>query len=189
MWMPVHWRVMGPSPRIRGESPCQGGGDSARRTIPANTGRMVGRVSMGHQRSGPSPRIRGECAEVLGETIPLGTIPANTGRISTHWQHCHSSWDHPREYGENPVDRIGSSKTMGPSPRIRGEYCMHNSTCASPRTIPANTGRMAPFSRASASLSDHPREYGENQRLAVSSAQTGGPSPRIRGESPHAEHA
>ena len=51
--------------------------------------------------AGSSPRIRGEFLH--GGTISCreGIIPANTGRISLHHQRLSTTWDHPREYGEN----------------------------------------------------------------------------------------
>ena len=50
------------------------------------------------------------------------------------------------------------------------------------RTIPANTGRIKLWIQIFPSNPDHPREYGENELLRLSSTAMQGPSPRIRGE-------
>ena len=92
----------------------------------------------------------------------LGTIPANTGRISA-FVNCNAvAGDHPREYGENPPMRQTCGRSLGPSPRIRGELLAVKPSRSFTRTIPANTGRIAPAASQRRVHGDHPREYGEN---------------------------
>ena len=102
--------LLGPSPRIRGESEEYGNQLAGLGTIPANTGRIAltlaakdamrdhpreyGENQLSHRRggrrAGPSPRIRGELADV--------PVPRPCAR------------DHPREYGENRASRVNTSQ-------------------------------------------------------------------------------
>ena len=133
---------------------------------------------------GPSPRIRGEYGRPWQIHQRPGTIPANTGRIDPKGRSKDELRDHPREYGENPISEAISRAVRGPSPRIRGESERRRLSSQVPRTIPANTGRIQNTIISTFILTDHPREYGENECLYLGSDPHGGPSPRIRGESP-----
>ena len=93
-----------------------------------------------------------------------------------------TSWDHPREYGENIVTGESCGRCVGPSPRIRGELFYVVQIVRNKGTIPANTGRIPPIWTPRLLVRDHPREYGENSSLATSTSPLPGPSPRIRGE-------
>ena len=114
---------------------------------------------------GSSPRIRGECGH--GHFTPRlsGIIPANTGRMSPPFWTCTGAWDHPREYGENPLSPSESAGRSGSSPRIRGEYSALVIWKARKGIIPANTGRIVNHLSHSIRAADHPREYGENRGL------------------------
>ena len=112
----------------------------------------------------------------------LRTIPANTGKIPLPHVHAASSWDHPREYGENYGGRADRVATQGPSPRIRGKCAACIATRKTGRTIPANTGKIRWVIRNQRSGKDHPREYGENLDLMPMTSISSGPSPRIRGK-------
>ena len=48
--------------------------------------------------------------------------------------------------------------------------------------IPANTGRIFPKWKVVKVITDHPREYGENERACSNPKFVEGSSPRIRGE-------
>ena len=113
--------------------------------------------------SGSSPRIRGE---LYPSTILLSTV-----------------WDHPREYGENPVVSSCHQRATGSSPRIRGECAAFTGFADGGGIIPANTGRMPQVGIDMGGEPDHPREYGENQQCLHIELGVEGSSPRIRGES------
>ena len=51
--------------------------------------------------------------------------------------------DHPREYGENPMQPARLGVATGSSPRIRGELARLFVPPAAPGIIPANTGRIS----------------------------------------------
>ena len=137
-----HGYLAGSSPRIRGEYMRDNHLRIIRGIIPANTGRIAGRLcthgeSRDHPREygensqdavqqamndGSSPRIRGES---LGGEAPYnwsGIIPANTGRMTHPTPGGAPPPDHPREYGENPQSQPALITQMGSSPRIRGEF-------------------------------------------------------------------
>ena len=119
-----------------------------------------------HCAQGPSPRIRGELKVMTSNNFPTGTIPANTGRMSGKPGLDSTRRDHPREYGENSLQRSGLGPHEGPSPRIRGECWKPNVNTVRCGTIPANTGRMNPEAPSCTVFWDHPREYGENGKLS-----------------------
>ena len=193
---------MGPSPRIRGEFRRPSSLIPHFGTIPANTGRILHRVSQhtgpwDHPReygendtlkltleawTGPSPRIRGESTDKDGNVLIWGTIPANTGRIYRPTHRNHPRRDHPREYGENTKSGGKDAPPEGPSPRIRGEWATFILWMVSGRTIPANTGRILSGRFGMSLYRDHPREYGENEYFTQLFHVFSGPSPRIRGE-------
>ena len=133
------------------------------RTIPANTGRIIGDVDHAHvgrdhpreygentvvmaenmSIAGPSPRIRGESRLGPHTHLACRTIPANTGRIRWMGSCLAGVADHPREYGENAFSRSNQLLASGPSPRIRGESRRVKRCYDATGTIPANTGRIA----------------------------------------------
>ena len=193
----------GSSPRIRGESfsgVCASRGVGI---IPANTGRITQSHSMlqgrwDHpreygenspcparttQQRGSSPRIRGELSECGRQPFVGGIIPANTGRIESAELCDGEPWDHPREYGENPLNSLSFGRGSGSSPRIRGELTRVQSGVDSSGIIPANTGRITTEPDQQPERPDHPREYGENADGPKDWAAVAGSSPRIRGES------
>ena len=154
-----------------------------RRIIPANTGRMV-KAGQHIADEGDHPREYGENSLGLsGRKLRLRIIPANTGRIAPGGSISRTITDHPREYGENASPPCLARRCCGSSPRIRGELNEYAKIFRPDRIIPANTGRIWSTVSFSASIGDHPREYGENcQRCGLRAAATGS-SPRIRGES------
>ena len=131
---------------------------------------------------GSSPRIRGEFDGEEHLVKLAGIIPANTGRMSHGPARRSGHRDHPREYGENIITAKGYEDNGGSSPRIRGEYAAHTTTNGGFGIIPANTGRISPFSLFAGTAWDHPREYGENTTDTFFRCSTQGSSPRIRGE-------
>ena len=133
--------------------------------------------------AGSSPRIRGKFRLQQQQQRRGGIIPANTGKIPAGRSATPPIWDHPREYGENVITHNKSFTREGSSPRIRGKW----GQCAPRRLrggiIPANTGKIHRWCYAELRHADHPREYGENQRLGLGFQLLHGSSPRIRGKS------
>ena len=71
---------------------------------------------------------------------------------------------------------------MGSSPRIRGKSGLVFHAPRPGGIIPANTGKIGNEMTYEFTLTDHPREYGENLALVVEQANAAGSSPRIRGK-------
>ena len=193
----------GSSPRIRGKCYNPHPLVTARRIIPANTGKMLRRwrrwvSTRDHPREygenfasngfyppdrGSSPRIRGKCAIMWLVNNVAGIIPANTGKMLSAGQLCPGKRDHPREYGENQGFAPRRSRFQGSSPRIRGK-CRWLAQAHSRRgIIPANTGKITTRRLHLGFRWDHPREYGENDRVDKGGNAAVGSSPRIRGKS------
>ena len=159
---PLEQTHAGPSPRIRGKCSTPPNTADEPGTIPANTGK-IGSGSPLPARPGDHPREYGENDDAgIGGLTALGPSPRIRGKCRSRISLCFSFWDHPREYGENRWKMKQMFTGMGPSPRIRGK-CEQQSAYRHPHgTIPANTGRMRlPFT-ATSLVTDHPREYGEN---------------------------
>ena len=111
-----------------------------------------------------------------------GIIPANTGKIRSQRCDHRPFWDHPREYGENTLSELVLELDAGSSPRIRGKLRNGERTLSWHGIIPANTGKIIRPPSRTEQTSDHPREYGENYALPLSSSFHRGSSPRIRGK-------
>ena len=130
--------------------------------IPANTGRILRALTTASAAAGSSPRIRGEFCVPPCQSHEQRIIPANTGRIRLGGCAQPRSWDHPREYGENLMKPKIGMRTLGSSPRIRGEFVSEFDEGGDCGIIPANTGRILNLMKMLKVSRDHPREYGEN---------------------------
>ena len=176
----------GDHPREYGENVCgRSAWALAAGIIPANTGRIWVRhdeatQNRDHPReygenmvvspmraflAGSSPRIRGESKVGTFSGAAGGIIPANTGRMSSISCSPQTCRDHPREYGENSLASHRRVRSMGSSPRIRGEYFRRGDHAPPLGIIPANTGRMLIAAGWKIPTQDHPREYGENKPI------------------------
>ena len=74
-------------------------------------------------------------------------------------------------------------EAAGSSPRIRGKCLWTKRNRMMAGIIPANTGKIPCVPPPPNLAWDHPREYGENCFLEISSSIVSGSSPRIRGKS------
>ena len=100
----------------------------ARRDHPREYGENRGKFFMIKEPMGSSPRIRGKSTHRQHTTSGHGIIPANTGKImGFRYGRLHVG-DHPREYGENEMDRVMEFESRG--------------------IIPANTGKIRYAPRA-----------------------------------------
>ena len=136
--------------------------------------------------TGSSPRIRGKLTVMKWLSLILRIIPANTGKITGNATHPWNGLDHPREYGENGWWGWWFLLRRGSSPRIRGKCLVRSVCCLRLGIIPANTGKIQCSKSSLPSMTDHPREYGENLSRVRRKPYPGGSSPRIRGKSPPA---
>ena len=156
------------------------------RDHPREYGENLAERSFDTYARGSSPRIRGEFSFSMRTDSTPGIIPANTGRIRLRLWSTFCGRDHPREYGENVIDKAEPAFMKGSSPRIRGESGETDALCPLVGIIPANTGRMFYDNAVLMKSWDHPREYGENEGPVPGKDIHPGSSPRIRGECAHA---
>ena len=171
----------GPSPRVRGSLSHGGPALSIRGSIPACAGepcsgtlplassRVHPRVCGGARCTppygepcpGPSPRVRGSHSSTRVAAGGGGSIPACAGEPGRGGLGPFSLRVHPRVCGGACATSSSSSRTRGPSPRVRG----------SPE----------PMDRGSRIARVHPRVCGGARRSASVVMRLGGPSPRVRG--------
>ena len=135
--------TLGPSPRVRGSLirvvfrslPC--------RSIPACAGepcqprrgwfpgwvhpRVCGGAAMLNAPTmscmGPSPRVRGSLEEATDEASLVGSIPACAGEPEAFTRYPCDYRVHPRVCGGANSVSLPSTRSGGPSPRVRGSLC------------------------------------------------------------------
>ena len=171
----------GLSPRLRGNRPAGRAGAKDAGSIPALTGkpatsrlkavctevypraygetavRLVLCVHVG----GLSPRLRGNHESTENPRPPLGSIPALTGKPMGSSRWGGGCGVYPRAYGETRVRQAPGGGDAGLSPRLRGNRRGMAVRCASPRSIPALTGKPRRGRRTDALVRVYPRAYGE----------------------------
>ena len=195
-------RLMGSSPRVRGEgsaSPLQtveggiipaGAGRSRprlrktrrRRDHPRGCGEKCSSVAAKASRWGSSPRVRGEDRATNISTYSIGIIPAGAGRSSIGVYAAIEDRDHPRGCGEKPSRRPPARRRKGSSPRVRGEVGDGVALHIGNGIIPAGAGRSCSTTTSSRCGRDHPRGCGEKTNARWIPARRMGSSPRVRGE-------
>ena len=134
----------GSSPRIRGKCCRRCSQRTLRADHPREYGENAAQPPPGSGRGGSSPRIRGKSCSRWPGSCSAGIIPANTGKITRWITPSIQSWDHPREYGENPPRMTPMVTRPGSSPRIRGKLLNTLGYVLGGGIIPANTGKMFP---------------------------------------------
>ena len=193
--------VLGPSPRWRGNRlrhirlPRHAG------TIPALAGEPVSEGAHGHAiqdhpragggtqsicsfsrvGSGPSPRWRGNHHEAVRRFGVIRTIPALAGEPMTAPFSHRRAGDHPRAGGGTRRKRGRARRSMGPSPRWRGNRLVPAFSTPEAGTIPALAGEPPGRIGCGRFHRDHPRAGGGTVRPPVRVRLIEGPSPRWRG--------
>ena len=133
---------------------------------------------------GTSPRVRGKLLDWDMKGAGYRNIPACTGKTLRTALEKLPITEHPRVYGENPVNTQKPSGNVGTSPRVRRKPSPPTEFIARSWNIPACTGKTIMLRRLAAITTEHPRVYGENEsRLASQNARVG-TSPRVRGKHP-----
>ena len=197
-------RVLGSSPRVRGEGVVNHGSVSSLGIIPAGAGRSTssrratprfgdhprgcgeklrGRRGGGGLR-GSSPRVRGEAHLHRSAEGGVGIIPAGAGRSRGRPIPHKRGRDHPRGCGEKTSASAASRRPMGSSPRVRGEGLRRCALMPLPGIIPAGAGRRLWQPFRPPFLWDHPRGCGEKPSSVTTIGKQAGSSPRVRGEAP-----
>ena len=108
--------------------------------------------------------------------------PADAGKTPQLPPICLSTWDHPRRCGENTSRLINDYQTIGSPPQVRGKlsfFIFYFSFCG---ITPAGAGKTHIDSTHTATLQDHPRRCGENNRGTPKKILTAGSPPQVRGK-------
>ena len=200
-------RVIGSSPRVRGEHDARPALLQEGRIIPACAGRTRractrSRLPPDHPRVcgandddyseredtyGSSPRVRGEHVVQPRSRLYDRIIPACAGR-TTRYRPRTCAWpDHPRVCGANVHVGSGRCTCGGSSPRVRGELQRESRYGGLGRIIPACAGRTRSSVSSTRRRPDHPRVCGANSVEGSKTADLSGSSPRVRGEQDNAQ--
>ena len=182
----LHALIEGSSPRVRGEDKNAFPKERRVGIIPAGAGRSIlpsipNLRERDHPRgcgekftfsglvsavSGSSPRVRGEANVGLGGQRDEGIIPAGAGRRMELAIVRPPFGDHPRGCGEKSGCGVWSGRSVGSSPRVRGEASALLWQFHLLGIIPAGAGRSFLHARGYGGLQDHPRGCGEKATLS-----------------------
>ena len=179
----------GLSPRVRGNRWRGGLLCSAKRSIPACTGkpgtggtvqiacevypRVYGEtndyLSTTLTTTGLSPRVRGNLLDSDSSRRNSGSIPACTGKPMSPRSFTSKMGVYPRVYGETHLMKGLTRFAAGLSPRVRGNQRGDLVDVVVFRSIPACTGKPNSTRLASGALTVYPRVYGETPLLTLAS--------------------
>ena len=129
----------GPSPRGRGNQENSGKHAPALGSIPAWAGKP--RWACISRCQGPSPRGRGNHLSDVVTSVVEGSIPAWAGKPWSEYGSACPSEVHPRVGGETASSTSMSRRSLGPSPRGRGNLVIGGNLTLSQRSIPAWAGK------------------------------------------------
>ena len=130
---------------------------------------------------GSSPRVRGAVQTREVRQAQAGIIPARAGSRPKVSERRPSSWDHPRACGEQTRFWLGTTRTEGSSPRVRGAATRLGCSWPATGIIPARAGSSMSKIPKSESPRDHPRACGEQPKMHGRTSCLQGSSPRVRG--------
>ena len=191
----------GLSPRVRGNRRNGSGNWRRRGTIPACAGeppvsakhcqhvrdypRVCGGTSFAQRLYvhtwGLSPRVRGNQHLMTEISEKEGTIPACAGEPDEEWVHRLYRGDYPRVCGGTSSASSTIVRSMGLSPRVRGNPGNSNPVMSASGTIPACAGEPSTLLAARRMFRDYPRVCGGTMTRQISASDTPGLSPRVRG--------
>ncbi len=130
---------------------------------------------------GLSPRVRGNPVVVLLRASPARSIPACTGEPRPVLVPGYSVEVYPRVYGGTHNNHHQRQRPEGLSPRVRGNLQGTRKALSTERSIPACTGEPPRRSGHRDEQTVYPRVYGGTAGGTVYARNTGGLSPRVRG--------
>ena len=133
-------------------------------------------------RTGSSPRVRGKHRPGLPDRLPRGLIPACAGKTRSRLAWSGGWRAHPRVCGENTGSDGGVEYWGGSSPRVRGKLRSVFPSEAPFRLIPACAGKTRKPRNHTGYGAAHPRVCGENHGVPMTSSDSTGSSPRVRGK-------
>ena len=193
--------IGGSSPRLRGALPVEFLAPFSLRIIPA----LAGSTKMfsifippnwDHPRAcgehhyllqdditseGSSPRLRGAQRGRHVIVDGHGIIPALAGSTDASGNPIGTQKDHPRACGEHSMYSDALLSSAGSSPRLRGAPHHAGNNALDGGIIPALAGSTPRYAPPHPETRDHPRACGEHDSHALTSRESLGSSPRLRG--------
>ena len=131
--------------------------------------------------SGSSPHMRGTRCTVLLGCRMRGIIPAYAGNTTLTLGNLIARGDHPRICGEHSTPSETPPPPSGSSPHMRGTHRNYEVSVYKHGIIPAYAGNTALRLHLRTGRRDHPRICGEHIRHPLSTLQSSGSSPHMRG--------
>ena len=125
--------------------------------------------------------MRGNQYAVVAVGILGGSIPASAGKPTDTQDRDPRHRVYPRECGETPPWSVSVIRVRGLSPRVRGNRVLNCADHHTHGSIPASAGKPDRMLRSMSAGGVYPRECGETDTLRLSEDDTGGLSPRVRG--------
>ena len=200
-------RVLGLSPRVRGNRRASSPECVLHGTIPACAGeprtgkgqkpddwdypRVCGGTEdladKAFDRAGLSPRVRGNLSRGRSAAGRGGTIPACAGEPDGRPSCDEDDRDYPRVCGGTSHWYVVKRDDGGLSPRVRGNRTCLPPAQAQPGTIPACAGEPADKARQARRSWDYPRVCGGTACASTPSSAAMGLSPRVRGNLPSSQ--
>ena len=110
----------------------------------------------------------------------LRIIPARAGPTHQHLDCRRLTPDHPRSCGANPWQMVGTRRSVGSSPLVRGQPDPSRRFAPPMRIIPARAGPTLYRKRTAKPCADHPRSCGANTTTPFTITRLAGSSPLVR---------
>ena len=130
--------------------------------------------------SGSSPLVRGQRAHARHPADRGRIIPARAGPTHQHLDCRRLTPDHPRSCGANPWQMVGTRRSVGSSPLVRGQPDPSRRFAPPMRIIPARAGPTLYRKRTAKPCADHPRSCGANTTTPFTITRLAGSSPLVR---------
>ena len=134
---------------------------------------------------GLSPRVRGNRARKVQNRLRWRSIPACAGEPGIPTGPFHTGMVYPRVCGGTVDDLSVKLPADGLSPRVRGNRRGASVVDIYPRSIPACAGEPQSLGVGWAASGVYPRVCGGTRSRRNREKDTGGLSPRVRGNRPH----
>ena len=131
--------------------------------------------------SGLSPRVRGNRRPPGQQHGPVGSIPACAGEPKSVGQSASCRRVYPRVCGGTSLASTPAEPETGLSPRVRGNPDPDALCAIAARSIPACAGEPTSQPTALKTRPVYPRVCGGTTPTGGTRANTGGLSPRVRG--------
>ena len=131
---------------------------------------------------GSPPHVRGKESSGVKTEQKNRITPACAGKSLGIFACFPLEQDHPRMCGEKYEDLMYDPRVMGSPPHVRGKDLGRCAPVNAGGITPACAGKSLEPVDVSAIAGDHPRMCGEKSISTISTVQTGGSPPHVRGK-------